>query len=178
VLSEVPGAFTEEEFVRLRAAVQLTGKTYMMGACGEAGENACYWDFLRYFRRWIADGRLGPVSIAEAEYLHAGQRLTGLPHTLWTPEGRHFTPASPQAPSEARARGITDVRPVWRADQPPIQYLTHDLGPLLEVLDDRAVTVTLLQRPVALPGGSAPVRWSDRLVPRRPLRRAVRRRGC
>jgi len=33
------------------------------------------------------------------------------------------------------------VRPVWRADQPPIQYLTHDLGPLLEVLDDRVVSV-------------------------------------
>ena len=39
------------------------------------------------------------------------------------------------------------VRMAWRADQPPIQYLTHDLGPLLEVLDDRCVSVTCRSAP-------------------------------
>ncbi len=129
VLSEVPGAYTEEECVRLRDAVLRTGRTYMLG------ENACYWDFLRYFRQWVLDGRMGYISAAEAEYLHY------LPHTLECADGRRLMP------SEARAQGRTDVPPAWRADQPPIQYLTHDLGPLLEILDDRVVSVTCLSAP-------------------------------
>jgi predicted dehydrogenase len=129
VLSEVPGAFTEEECVRLREAVERTGRTYMLG------ENTCYWDFFRYFRKWVAEDRFGPISIAEGEYIHH------LPHTLMTPEGGRMTP------SEARAQGRTDALPIWRADQPPIQYLTHDLGPLLEVLDDRCVSVSCRSAP-------------------------------
>ncbi|MGD9519104.1 MAG: Gfo/Idh/MocA family protein [Armatimonadota bacterium] len=129
VLSEVPGAFTEEECVRLRDCVLRTGRTYMLG------ENACYWDFLRYFRKWVLDGRLGRISAAEAEYLHY------LPATLEAADGRRLTPA------QAKEQGLTDLKPTWRADQPPIQYLTHDLGPLLEVLDDRVVNVTCMSAP-------------------------------
>jgi predicted dehydrogenase len=129
VLSEVPGAYTEEECVRLRAAVERTGKTYMLG------ENTCYWDFFRYFRKWVAEDRFGPISIAEGEYLHY------LPSTLRLPDGTGITPTA------AQAQGRTDAEPVWRADQPPIQYLTHDLGPLLEVLDDRCVSVSCRSAP-------------------------------
>ncbi|MGH2353607.1 MAG: Gfo/Idh/MocA family protein [Chloroflexota bacterium] len=129
VLSEVPGAYAEEECVRLRAAVEHTGKTYMLG------ENTCYWDFFRYFRKWVAEDRFGPISIAEGEYLHY------LPRTLRLPDGTGITPTA------ARAEGRTDAEPTWRADQPPIQYLTHDLGPLLEVLDDRCVSVSCRSAP-------------------------------
>jgi predicted dehydrogenase len=129
VLSEVPGAYTEEECVRLRAAVERTGKTYMLG------ENTCYWDFFRYFRKWVVEDRFGPISIAEGEYLHY------LPRTLRLPDGTGLTP------TEARAQGRADAEPIWRADQPPIQYLTHDLGPLLEVLDDRCVSVSCRSAP-------------------------------
>jgi len=51
------------------------------------------------------------------------------------------------APSKVREQGMTNMRPLWRADQPPIQYLTHDLGPILNVLDDRAVSVTCKDGP-------------------------------
>jgi predicted dehydrogenase len=129
VLSEVPGAYTEEECVRLRAAVERTGRTYMLG------ENTCFRDFFRYFRKWVAEDRFGPISFAEGEYLHY------LPRTLSLPDGTTVTPA------EARAQGRTDALPTWRADQPPIQYLTHDLGPLLEVLDDRCVSVSCRSAP-------------------------------
>lgn len=129
VLSEVPGAFTEHELIRLKDAVERTGRTYMLA------ENTCYWDFFRYWRRWIMEDRFGPVSIAEGEYLHY------LPHTVWTPDGVRMTP------SQARAEGRADCKPIWRADQPPIQYLTHDIGPLLEVLDDRVVSVTCRSAP-------------------------------
>ncbi|MFC1806718.1 Gfo/Idh/MocA family protein [Planctomycetota bacterium] len=123
VLSEVPGAYTADEWVRLRDTVQRTGRTYMLG------ENSCFLDFLRYWRKWLLDGEFGPVSLAEGEYVHY------LPQSLYTPDGTRLSP------SEARDQGRTDARPIWRADQPPIEYLTHDLGPLLEVLDDRCVSV-------------------------------------
>lgn len=129
VLSEVPGAYTEEEMVYLKDAVQRTGMTYMLA------ENACFWDFLRYWRKWTLDDRFGPISMAEGEYLHY------LPATLVRPDGTRCTP------TEARAEGHTDLPPIWRADQPPIQYLTHDLGPLLEVIDDRVVSVTCRSAP-------------------------------
>ena len=129
VLSEVPGAYTQEELVRLRDTVERTGKTYMLA------ENTCFWDFFRYFRKWVAMDLFGPISIAEGEYLHY------LPNTLRRPNGE------PLMPTQAKAGGISDAAPIWRADQPPIQYLTHDLGPLLEVLDDRCVSVTCRSAP-------------------------------
>ena len=129
VLSEIPGANAEGELIRLRDTVERTGRFYMLG------ENACFWDFLRHWRKWVAEDQFGPISMAEGEYLHY------LPHTLRTAEGEGLMP------SEAMARGLADVVPVWRADQPPIQYLTHDLGPLLEVLDDRCVSVSCRSAP-------------------------------
>ena len=124
VLSEVPGAFSLEEWLKIRHATERSGKQYMMA------ENLCFMDFIRYWRKWIESGQYGEVSIAEAEYLHY------LPHTMTNAAGEFFTP------TEVKERGLKDVFPVWRADQPPIGYLTHDLGPLLEVLDDRVVSVS------------------------------------
>lgn len=129
VMSEVPGAFTEEEARGIVAAVERTGKQYMLG------ENSCFMDFLRYWRKWIGEGRFGPISVAEAEYLHY------LPRTMVDDQGNLHSP------TEAAQHGLTGVRPSWRADMPPIQYLTHDLGPLLNVLDDRAVSVTCRSAP-------------------------------
>ena len=129
VLSEVPGAYTADEWVRLRDTVHRTGRTYMLG------ENSCFLDFLRYWRKWLIEDGFGPVSLAEGEYVHY------LPATLYTPDGTRLSP------TQAREQGRTDVRPIWRADQPPIQYLTHDLGPLLEVLDDRCVSVSCRSAP-------------------------------
>ncbi|MCC7491147.1 MAG: Gfo/Idh/MocA family oxidoreductase [Fimbriimonadaceae bacterium] len=129
VLSEIPGGYTLDELLRLRATVEHTGGFYMLA------ENTCFWDFFRYWRKWVVEGRFGALSLAEGEYVHY------LPHTLEVPSGEYLTP------SQVRAAGRSDARPVWRADQPPIQYSTHDLGPLLEVLDDRCVSVTCRSGP-------------------------------
>ncbi len=129
VLSEVPGAFTQEEILHLAMTVESTGRQYMLA------ENSSFMNFLRYWRRWVVEGRFGSVSLADGEYLHY------LPATMVNSEGDTFTP------SQGREQGFEDVRPVWRADQPPIQYLTHDLGPLLEVLDDRVVSVNCMEGP-------------------------------
>ena len=144
VLSEIPGGYTEEEAVRLRDSVELNGKTYMLA------ENSCFYDFLRYWRKWILEDRFGPISMAEAEYTHY------LPATLVAPDG------SRMRPSKAREEGRTDCTPLWRADQPPIQYLTHDLGPLLEVLDDRCMSVTCRSAPWRCP--EAPLRSDGQIA--------------
>ena len=124
VFSEVPGALSLAEWLKIRDAVERTGRQYMMA------ENLCFMDFIRYWRRWIEEGRYGEVTIAEAEYIHY------LPETMTNAAGEFFTP------TQIKERGLTDVNPTWRADLPPIGYLTHDLGPLLEVLDDRVVSVS------------------------------------
>ncbi len=144
VLSEVPGAYTQEECMNLRQTVEYTGKTYMLG------ENTCYWDFFRYFRKWVAEDRFGPISIAEGEYIHH------LPGTLFRPDSSRHTP------TRARAAGYADAMPIWRADQPPIQYLTHDLGPLLEVIDDRCVSVSCRSAPFR--SADAPLRSDGQIA--------------
>ena len=75
------------------------------------------------------------MAAAEGEYIHH------LPATLFRPDSSRHTPTS------AKVAGHEDTEPIWRADQPPIQYLTHDLGPLLEVLDDRCVSVSCRSAP-------------------------------
>ncbi|MBI2301662.1 MAG: Gfo/Idh/MocA family oxidoreductase [Armatimonadetes bacterium] len=124
VLSEIPGAFTPDDLLTLKSTVERTGGYYM------AAENTCFYDFLPHWRKWLIEGRLGEPSVADGEYLHS------IRNSLVTPDGRYLSPTA------ARAEGVTDTVPSWRAAQPPIQYLTHDLGPLLEVLDDRVVSVS------------------------------------
>ena len=129
VMSEVPGAFTHEEINRIIMAQERYGKQYMLA------ENSCFLDFLRYWRKWLVDGQFGPVSIAEGEYIHY------LPATMIDQTNTGHTPAG------WREENLSGLVPSWRADQPPIQYLTHDLGPLLNVLDDRVVSVTCQSGP-------------------------------
>jgi len=129
VLSEVPGAFTQEEILHIAMASERSGKQYMLA------ENSCFSNFLRYWRKWVEEGRFGSISIADGEYLHY------LPTSMVNAQGDQFTP------TEVREKDLKDVWPLWRGDQPPIQYLTHDLGPLLEVLDDRVVSVNCMEGP-------------------------------
>jgi predicted dehydrogenase len=129
VMSEVPGAFTHEEINHIILHAERYGRQYMLA------ENSCFLDFLRYWRKWILEDRFGPISIAEAEYLHY------LPDSMIDQENNRYSP------TQWREQDLQGLSPLWRADQPPIQYLTHDLGPLLEVLDDRVVSVTCMSGP-------------------------------
>ena len=129
VMSEVPGAFTQEEINHIILYAERYQRQYMLA------ENSCFLDFLRYWRKWILEDRFGPISIAEAEYLHY------LPTSMVDDEHNQYSP------TQWRERNLQGLRPLWRADQPPIQYLTHDLGPLLEVLDDRVASVTCMSGP-------------------------------
>ena len=129
VMSEVPGAFTHEEINHIILASERYDKQYMLA------ENSCFLDFLRYWRKWIVGGRFGPISIAEGEYLHY------LPTSMVDAQRDQWTP------TQWREENLMGLDPLWRADQPPIQYLTHDLGPLLNVLNDRVASVTCVSGP-------------------------------
>lgn len=144
VLSEVPGAYTQDEIHHIVLAVERYGKQYMLA------ENSCYLDFLRYWRKWLTENRFGPVAFAEGEYLHY------LPNSMILPDRTKITP------KQAREQNLPDVLPSWRADQPPIQYLTHDLGPLLNVLDDTVVSVTCRSGPYWCP--EAPLRTDGQIA--------------
>ncbi len=105
VLSEVPAANSLEECPRLAEAARRGPGRYMLA------ENCNYWAFLESWREMVAQGRLGKVLYAEAEYIHA------LPALKRNPDGS----------------------PTWRAFIPPIHYCTHSLGPLLALEGDRVV---------------------------------------
>jgi len=129
VMSEVPGAFTQEEINHIILTKERYDKQYMLA------ENSCFLDFLRYWRKWVVANRFGPISIADGEYLHY------LPGSMIDVEYNQHTP------TQWREQDLPHLTPSWRSDQPPIQYLTHDLGPLLEVLDDRVASVTCMDGP-------------------------------
>ncbi|SVE59241.1 uncharacterized protein METZ01_LOCUS512095, partial [marine metagenome] len=79
VLSEVPGAFTQEEIAHIAMTCQRTGKQYMLA------ENSSFMGFLRYWRKWVTEGRFGAISLADGEYLHY------LPATMVNASGDTFT---------------------------------------------------------------------------------------
>jgi predicted dehydrogenase len=108
VFSEVPAITSAADAAALRAAVQASGKLFMLG------ENVCFWSFIEEWRDWYRSGRIGTAWYAEAEYLHS------VVHLMRDAEGR----------------------PTWRSRLNAIQYLTHDLGPLLWILDDRCVSAS------------------------------------
>lgn len=75
------------------------------------GENCCFWAFVNTWKSIYEKGLIGQCWYAEGEYLHNVEEL------------------------------MVDKNnePTWRASYDAIKYLTHDLGPLLYMLDDECV---------------------------------------
>ena len=84
-----------------------------------AGENCCFWAFIETWKRMREKGEFGEVVFAEAEYLHA------------------------KNPDEIRPEDYPKGH--WRSYNPAIKYITHELGPLLYIMDDRCVSVTCFE---------------------------------
>lgn len=80
------------------------------------GENCCFWENIKAMKRLHDDGKLGEIVYAESEYLHCDK----------TPD--EYEPYADEN--------------YWRANLPAIRYLTHNLGPLLYILDDEVETVS------------------------------------
>ena len=82
-----------------------------------AGENCFYWAFIEAWKKMYEDGKFGDILYAESEYLH----------TTHPDEIKPYTPENH-----------------WRRFNPAITYLTHNLGPLLYIMDDYCVSVSCM----------------------------------
>ncbi len=78
-------------------------------------ENCCYWAFIEAWKKMYEEGRIGDVVYAEGEYLHATDYRDLKPYN----KKNH-----------------------WRGYNPAIKYITHSLGPLLYILDDKIKSVS------------------------------------
>ena len=87
-----------------------------------AGENCFYWAFIESWKKMREDGKFGDVLYAESEYLHSAHPDDIKPYTNTS----H-----------------------WRISNPAITYLTHNLGPLLYIMDDECVSVSCMVPTVA-----------------------------
>jgi predicted dehydrogenase len=74
-------------------------------------ENCCYWGHIMAWRKLVADGQIGDLIHAEAEYIH-----------------------------DCRALMQRDGHPTWRMGLAPLHYSTHSLGPLLKITRARCAT--------------------------------------
>ena len=83
------------------------------------GENCCYWAFIETWKKMYDEGKLGQAIYAEAEYIHGSDIRTKNENSY---DKKH-----------------------WRYFNPAIKYLTHDLGPLLYIMDDECVSVSCMQ---------------------------------
>ena len=81
-------------------------------------ENCCFWPFITSWKKMREDGKFGDIVYAEAEYIHS----------------RDWREMKPEEYPKDH----------WRYDSPAIQYLTHQLGPLLSIMDDKCVSVSCM----------------------------------
>ena len=114
VLSEIPAINSLEEAKQLKTAVLAHPNLKYM-----TGENCCYWGNLQAWKTMYDEGKLGQTVYAEAEYCHCVKDF------------RQFK--EEDYPKDH-----------WRSFNPAIKYLTHDLGPLLYIMDDRCVSVSCM----------------------------------
>ncbi len=85
------------------------------------GENCCYWAFIEAWKKMYEEDEFGDVVYAESEYLHAK-------------DFNDYKP--PEEPDH------------WRTYNPAIKYITHNLGPLLYIMNDKIDSVTCMESSV------------------------------
>lgn len=82
------------------------------------GENDCFLGYIEAWKIMYEDGKFGDIVYAEGEYLH-------------TQDYRSY-----------KEENYKDGH--WRTYNPAIKYCTHDLGPLLYIMNDRPVSVSCM----------------------------------
>lgn len=114
VMSEVIVATTMDDIYRIGEAIKKSGKSYMMA------ENYCYIRPLLIVENLIRQGKLGEIYYAESDYL------------------KDFQAYHPQFPNIGGWRQKTYF---GRRGHP---YITHTLGPLLHIMNEKIVTVSCM----------------------------------
>ena len=123
VNSECPGAHTIEDCWRIVLAAERSGKLYHLA------EQVRYAGFVEAWKQVVAAGRLGRIVYVEGQYISymVGQFF------------RDFTTG--QSVHPASLDKYPNARPTTLHAMPPIHYLSHELCPMLKVIDDRVVQV-------------------------------------
>ena len=121
VLCETPCVYSVEEAQAVVAAVAKTGLKYMLA------ENYIWSGWCEALLRMVEEGKFGEIIYAEGDYTHDCRNL------MLADEGGHV----PYAERDQHP----NARKTWRATHlPPLTYCSHTLGPLLHLMDDRAVS--------------------------------------
>jgi len=121
VLCETPCVYSLAEAKAVVDCVRRTGQAFMLA------EDYIWHGWVAHLKRRIDDGLFGEIVYAEGDYTHDCRDLM-----LATDEGL--------VPYAERDRH-PGARKTWRAtDLPPLFYASHTLGPLLRLMDDRAVS--------------------------------------
>ena len=81
-------------------------------------ENCLYWAFIETWRQMYRDGMLGKAVYAEGAYIHTSDWRKKDPERI---ERAH-----------------------WRYSYPAIKYITHSLGPLLDIMGERCISVSCM----------------------------------
>ncbi|MEV5967101.1 Gfo/Idh/MocA family oxidoreductase [Kribbella sp. NPDC051952] len=126
VHAEVPAAHSIEDCWRIALAAERSGLVYQLA------EQTRYWGFVDAWRELRESGRLGTVTLCEAQYFH------------YHPEGMFIDPRTGDAIGPQDLADHPDAIASWTQDMPPIHYLPHSLSPMLKVLDDRVVEVVAM----------------------------------
>jgi predicted dehydrogenase len=124
-LCEVPLCYTIDDCWRIVLAAERSDRVLALG------EQVCHAGFVNAWRALRADGALGRVLYAEAEYHH------GIPSDWYWVSARTGSAVSwedaASTPDATRTRFWSMRHPAW--------YNPHSLSPLLRVLDDRVESV-------------------------------------
>jgi predicted dehydrogenase len=114
VLSEVTAAVSLDQCTELVQAVKASEQIYMLA------ENYCYSKPNVLVRALAREGLFGELYYAEGAYIHDCHAI-------------HYD-----------AQGEPTWRTVWQVGRNGCTYGTHSLGPVLQWIDDRLVSVTCL----------------------------------
>ena len=129
LICEVPLANSLAGCWQLVLAVERShGLKFMMA------EQRNYQAFVQAWRRMAADGTLGKILFCEAQYFH------GMGRDRFYVDGR----TGQRITIDEAQRNPHAVKSRYWAQAHPLYYLTHDLGPLLHILDDRVEKVVAM----------------------------------
>lgn len=128
VMCDVPMMFTRQDAWDLVVTVEQTGRIYCMK------EQVRFANFVEQWKRHVEQGEIGTPLFIQGEYIH--------PVAGWYLEDRESGSVALQEDLIALANN-PQYQKTWRNTfRHPIKYISHELSPLLKILDDRVVKVS------------------------------------
>ncbi|MBI5094471.1 MAG: Gfo/Idh/MocA family oxidoreductase [Candidatus Hydrogenedentes bacterium] len=112
VLSEVTAAISFDQSLRLRNAARKSKAAYMMA------ENYTYGKQCQIVKAMAKAGLFGDLYYAEGQYIHDVRSMVAMPDGTFT------------------------WRKAWQMDRRGLTYPTHSIGPVLQWMDDRIVSLS------------------------------------